>query len=839
MGATAVRNSLVWLFLFCMPCRAHAWIFPEHAEITRFAYECEVPAELRAQIMEAVQAARRTGLNLCADVQPLEHATGKCIPYTVLAALAGDHAVSAEELMGLTMGRSKFAIDILSQVSRRWKRYLDTAAPVSVQRLYRSHACSADSVPSSIADNGSPRAFTRELDVALQHVDDGYTSRAKDSRAHFQDSLSSLANLLKELGSRGNVDNALAQVLVHHLRSLQLAALGATRGTRDARWSLALMEHASAVHFLEDAFAAGHMGTEHAVAVDTQKLQRHDFLNRAGLNVQRATLASRCENITTTAKRRSDVSDSREAACWVAYGDGYLDEYNARIVSAAVARLQAQFAMALSSAPTNPLVSNWTMGCDVSGPKSTFDAPPLSILASDRIDEHPTLTDDTSAQAGPRPEFDRQDFARVHTCQFGAADPATKLVSCNYVKGDEKQNEGSVRARRLRVTVASSDFDPYLVVRRRGQPSLAANRDVWDGDIRASATFDASVNEAYEIVVGTERLPPSGSGTYRWWVTEEQADATELQVDRCGSLIQVASLLNPAPPWATTVEASKRQSQWLPEEKRRWARDIVMSVRRAIDRLATLEGIRSAGDVSGATPSTSLESLIGTPLEPCADLYAWVGRNHPFCSVSGGRFRYGDVDASVLGPILAAWPVPMGDVSIIEGNDAFGHGSAVQFSFGGGPSLAGRLEPARLSWAVSGWLGVGISYRANDIVPLPRRENIAAFELNLAVHPTLLTENRQRFRMAEFIEFRTMAFPLALAAWHGLTPRLSLLTGYRWHFMLPNLVPGTGSQIILGHEIEVLNYPLGSGVSARSRPTGHVMDPELRLYLRAIASKLT
>jgi hypothetical protein len=51
--------------------------------------------------------------------------------------------------------------------------------------------------------------------------------------------------------------------------------------------------------------------------------------------------------------------------------------------------------------------------------------------------------------------------------------------------------------------------------------------------------------------------------------------------------------------------------------------------------------------------------------------------------------------------------------------------------------------------------------------------------------------------------------------------------------VVPNSIPGVAGRAVLGHDFEVLNVPLGSGVSARNHPAGHVMDPEIRFYLGA------
>ena len=62
----------------------------------------------------------------------------------------------------------------------------------------------------------------------------------------------------------------------------------------DATRTEALLEHAFAVHFVQDAFAAGHMGTEHGLDDTRSRLERHDFLNRNGIGATRALAAGKC-----------------------------------------------------------------------------------------------------------------------------------------------------------------------------------------------------------------------------------------------------------------------------------------------------------------------------------------------------------------------------------------------------------------------------------------------------------------------------------------------------------------------------------------------------------------
>jgi hypothetical protein len=190
----------------------------------------------------------------------------------------------------------------------------------------------------------NPRDYVRQLDAALLVLDPLYTSRARGAKTHFHDASPNLAAILGQ-AALGDVDNALAQLMAHHVRSLQLA-LKARAATGPARIGLlaeALMEHAFALHFQEDSFAAGHIATDAAVTVDEKRAQRHDHFNRQGLAVTRALVKRPCSALDEPFEDRSMGLHP----CWVAHGDGYASFEDRKYVAEAVARVQTSFALAL------------------------------------------------------------------------------------------------------------------------------------------------------------------------------------------------------------------------------------------------------------------------------------------------------------------------------------------------------------------------------------------------------------------------------------------------------------------------------------------------------------
>jgi hypothetical protein len=138
------------------------------------------------------------------------------------------------------------------------------------------------------------------------------------------------------------MDNALAQFLAHHMRSLELAVHGSVAD--------AILEHAFAMHFLEDSFAAGHlvMSDETWKDGNPHARRRHDFYDAKGLAVGRAMGAEPCGMLGAGSLELSGLTP-----CWVTTGDGYLgtspDASDRAHVARAVTQAELMFAIALDA----------------------------------------------------------------------------------------------------------------------------------------------------------------------------------------------------------------------------------------------------------------------------------------------------------------------------------------------------------------------------------------------------------------------------------------------------------------------------------------------------------
>jgi hypothetical protein len=296
----------------------------------------ELPVEIRDVVKDAVSQARGRGLNLCARVDvPLEDIAQDrplqtrmirsevrvdCVPYSALAALAGDHASSAAELR--TVLTTPKGVEITSAVAYEWRRFMEALERLPAPSLERM-------------------SFVHELDVAFYFIDPGYDVRAQATRAHFVDAGRPLGDVMMA-AAVGDVGNALAQFLAHHLRSLELASRGDT--------TEAILEHAFAVHFLEDAFAAGHLVMNAATWTrgNAHVRQRHDFYNARGLPVGRALGEEPC-----AALEGSPLELSGLTPCWMTSGDGYLglspDASDRLHAARAVAKAELELALAIDA----------------------------------------------------------------------------------------------------------------------------------------------------------------------------------------------------------------------------------------------------------------------------------------------------------------------------------------------------------------------------------------------------------------------------------------------------------------------------------------------------------
>lgn len=876
-------RNLVWgyrgilvvaLLTVALPTRA--WIFPEHAEITRLGLDRDLPPELREKLESLLELARVQQGGLCPEltipfarlwsmmevVEKQENAaaiaTGgtrvskKCVPFSVLPALAGDHSISAEEL-GYTLiagdwyqppRRVRFGPNepkrtqplawISFEISKRFDQFLDEA-PLEVSRIYRNSAAGGER--SDRNADGLRHRFFRSLDVRLNILDDGYSDRARGSRAHFQDTSTPIQTLLERAVGAGDLDNALAQTFAHHMRSLQLA-YAAGRSRDPSRAFDALLEHAFALHFLQDAFASGHFGTEHAVT-RLDRLRRHDYLNRVGLPAVRIMSVRGCNSATA-----SDPSTAVEESdrCWMAYGDGYLDGVNAARASDAVARVSAQVALAFErgraagdrehAAPAKGAgagearprkMGHWDAGSK--GPsKARGIAERLLDRCSPYVAAEPT-EDITEATLDPNDESRAPKDGRPGVLHSGPA--VAHLHQRRFAQGVH-----------LRIVVETKNFAPQLSV-HSGSVETVASSDEGESRRHAELTFRTEEEGDYFIVVSSES--PRRAGNYK--LTISKVRSKPVSEAECKPLFKFARLFDPAPSW-TLPEARRSGERTLSVEDRvELAKQIVTSLDKAFDRLGKQvdRGIvapAEAGASSSSQPNTLTKDLIGSPFLPCKAGDSVAEPVDRLCDRPGDTYRFGAIDTSLVRPILTIWPGPTATIQAVRGEDSFGAGIAGQAIFGAGVVAAFREE---VPWAVSPLaFGLGLSGRADRILP-GSRVNREVIGVNLAAFPLALSGvDDTRFVLAGFNELRVPVVALFGALSSGTSLELWSAvdigpTGARLYWTIPNRADGStisDKLRLIGWDVEVLNVRISrAATSARTAAIGDAMDTELRLRL--------
>jgi hypothetical protein len=391
------------------PRSAAAWYFPEHAELTRLALRDFAAAEVTLRIGRVTALAAQEKMSLCPEAVTALHAAPTsgphaCVPYGALAALAADHSNDARDLRAILtnllsrptpMPNKPLGILLTEAAQQTWVDFQESAPPEAI-RIWTEQVSRMKAAAGGAASGHSvlqPRDFVRKLDADLFVIDPGYISRAKDAKTHFHDPTSAMEIVLLQT-ALGSADNALAQAIAHHARSLQLAVRSRARGDRSVDVSgrvEALLEHAFALHFIEDGFAAGHIATDPAIASPERRAQRHDYFNRQGLAVTRALAKRRCDDFQDPNRART----LGLGACWLARGDGFASAEDRWYVGEAVARIQTAFAVALEGAnPEWQSAQEKSPGCeawmDADGttgdrPGETCDMAWMAML----LDPHP------------------------------------------------------------------------------------------------------------------------------------------------------------------------------------------------------------------------------------------------------------------------------------------------------------------------------------------------------------------------------------------------------------------------------------------------------------------
>ena len=258
------RAALILAALLAGAPHAAAWLHPEHRAIAGASIQGLDPA--RAQALRDLWAIARAGHEdrLCEQAWAGDQGPDpRCIDLAALPALAGDHSCSPADLVR-TILTERWVLDV-AQVASRLELRLRTAK-TGAQRINA----------------------TRDSDLSFERVDPFYSSRAGANNSHFLLTRRNFdpGDYLRDSFSPGAELNAMGIWLYSHAVALKLATRAAAPGLSAAERGdlarLALAAEFYGEHFLQDAFASGHVaGTWGDVAL---RKGTHDYYNEHGLN---------------------------------------------------------------------------------------------------------------------------------------------------------------------------------------------------------------------------------------------------------------------------------------------------------------------------------------------------------------------------------------------------------------------------------------------------------------------------------------------------------------------------------------------------------------------------
>lgn len=268
MSPSAARRlrraaSLFALALLC-PARARGWIYSEHRAITARGIETLDPR--RQGALDELWGLAREGYatRLCAAPDAGDQG-GKpaCIDLSAWPSVNGDHSCSPEDMLRVILD-SDWILRV-AQVAEK------TGANVSRAR-----------------NESEVRNAQMNGDLGLERADPDYSARATANNAHHMlpRSGNDLGQYIADTLRAGVEPNVVGLYVLFHSAALHAAALfpgdAGSPADRAARARLVLALESFALHFLEDAYAAGHIaGSWGPTAV---RKGTHDYYNEHGID---------------------------------------------------------------------------------------------------------------------------------------------------------------------------------------------------------------------------------------------------------------------------------------------------------------------------------------------------------------------------------------------------------------------------------------------------------------------------------------------------------------------------------------------------------------------------
>jgi hypothetical protein len=248
---------------------ARGWVYPEHRGIA-FRGIVHLDADRRIAL-ERIWAEARRGYESRLTPAPAD-TTGEdnptAIDYAGWPAIAGDHSCSPENMLHNIL-QTGWILEVAT-VAARLNSALTTAG---LEPHARTNAL-------------------RDADLALLRADPAYATRAGANNSHFllarPDPGTDAETYIDVCLANGCELNALGTYAWCHFSALQKAdRLSRSALTDSARREIALgalADEAFAIHFLSDAFAAGHVAGTRGDA--SLRKGTHDYYNEHGLEVR-------------------------------------------------------------------------------------------------------------------------------------------------------------------------------------------------------------------------------------------------------------------------------------------------------------------------------------------------------------------------------------------------------------------------------------------------------------------------------------------------------------------------------------------------------------------------
>ncbi len=277
---------------------ARAWIESEHVQLTESAVVALGPRTPVAEALEELWAAARRArpqmaTALCAH--PLPAYQRGCVGLAELPMLAADHACSPGDLLQ-TLERvaagSRASPDALAVVAVAEKAHRDLdRVSASAKTRVEGGAVDRDDLAAEL--RAERLRVRRELDFNLEVADHDYLGRASGV-SHFvlqaRGVTSGLDPFLRQMFRAPSTRfgavpfHATAGYAAYHALALRYAMSWRAEPHVDERALWALLFEAFALHFLEDAFSAGHWVD--AATISVERFGTHDHYSEYGLEAR-------------------------------------------------------------------------------------------------------------------------------------------------------------------------------------------------------------------------------------------------------------------------------------------------------------------------------------------------------------------------------------------------------------------------------------------------------------------------------------------------------------------------------------------------------------------------